>query len=436
MAETKNTNVFPKVVNGVTYGEKFVDFDGLDYFWGRAKDYVDKADAALGGRIDTEKGRIDNLVAIVNELTGTGEGSQGASIADRINAAIEALELDKNYEKVGVAEEKANAAKDAAIESAKGYTDGAVAGLKTDLEGQLAEGVQGAKDYSDGQLAAAKTELQGYADQAELDAIAAAKTYSDGLNEAMDGRMQAVESGVAGVDGKITAAFNDFAQKVSDDNVVNTYKELIDYAAEHGAEFTELVGVVNGKADKTYVDEQDAALAGRVKALEDHSNDYVAADKALETTLRGEIATAKSGAETVAAAYTDQKVGALAGTVSTLTETVASNLTEAKTYAEQKAAAAEAAAKADTVEKLKNYTNSTDMAAAIQAAKEAAIADAQGKIATLSETVAKKADTTYVDSKDAEVLASAKAYASAYTDELFNSIVFVSENDINGIFEK
>lgn len=51
-------------------------------------------------------------------------------------------------------------------------------------------------------------------------------------------------------DNAITAAFNDFATKVSDDNVVNTYKELIDYAADHGAEFTELVGVVAGKADK------------------------------------------------------------------------------------------------------------------------------------------------------------------------------------------
>ena len=43
----------------------------------------------------------------------------------------------------------------------------------------------------------------------------------------------------------IDDAFNDFATKVSDDNVVNTYKELIDYAASHSAEFTELVGVVD-----------------------------------------------------------------------------------------------------------------------------------------------------------------------------------------------
>lgn len=38
------------------------------------------------------------------------------------------------------------------------------------------------------------------------------------------------------VDAKITAAINKFATDVSDDDVVNTYKELIDYAANHKGE--------------------------------------------------------------------------------------------------------------------------------------------------------------------------------------------------------
>ncbi len=41
---------------------------------------------------------------------------------------------------------------------------------------------------------------------------------------------------------KIDQAFNEFATNISNDNVVNTYKELVDYAASHSAEFTELVG--------------------------------------------------------------------------------------------------------------------------------------------------------------------------------------------------
>lgn len=40
----------------------------------------------------------------------------------------------------------------------------------------------------------------------------------------------------------IDAAFNEFATKVSDDGVVNSYKELIDWVAEHGSEATELAG--------------------------------------------------------------------------------------------------------------------------------------------------------------------------------------------------
>lgn len=51
-------------------------------------------------------------------------------------------------------------------------------------------------------------------------------------------------SGVGSVDKKITDAFNDFATKVSDDGVVNSYKELIDWAATHGAEAATMVGEI------------------------------------------------------------------------------------------------------------------------------------------------------------------------------------------------
>lgn len=43
----------------------------------------------------------------------------------------------------------------------------------------------------------------------------------------------------------IDAAFNKFATDVSDDNVVNSYKELIDWAASHGAEAAELAGGIS-----------------------------------------------------------------------------------------------------------------------------------------------------------------------------------------------
>lgn len=68
-------------------------------------------------------------------------------------------------------------------------------------------------------------------------------------------------TGTGSIDAKITAAFNDFSEKVSDDSVVNTYKELIDYAAEHGAEFTKLVGTVSANKQSAEAGIQEAKNA-------------------------------------------------------------------------------------------------------------------------------------------------------------------------------
>lgn len=69
------------------------------------------------------------------------------------------------------------------------------------------------------------------------------------LEEKMDG------TGEGSVDAKIDAKINDFATKISDDDVVNSYKELIDYVAEHGgeaatmaADIAELQDLVGGKS--------------------------------------------------------------------------------------------------------------------------------------------------------------------------------------------
>ncbi len=49
----------------------------------------------------------------------------------------------------------------------------------------------------------------------------------------------------------VDAAINDFATKVSDDSVVNTYKELVDYAASHKGEAATMAGDISKlKADQ------------------------------------------------------------------------------------------------------------------------------------------------------------------------------------------
>lgn len=50
----------------------------------------------------------------------------------------------------------------------------------------------------------------------------------------LEGKMDGTGEGT--VDAKIDAKINEFANKVSDDKIVNTLKELIDYVAEHGPE--------------------------------------------------------------------------------------------------------------------------------------------------------------------------------------------------------
>ena len=52
-------------------------------------------------------------------------------------------------------------------------------------------------------------------------------------------------TGAGSVSKQVDDAINEFATKLSDDGTINTFKELIDYAAEHGEEFTELVGEVD-----------------------------------------------------------------------------------------------------------------------------------------------------------------------------------------------
>lgn len=123
------------------------------------------------------------------------------------------------------------------------YDDTALAGRVTNVEDRATalEGLVGSVAVAT-QIANAIAALdlantydaKGAAAQALTDA----KTYADGLVAGLNG------TGAGSVDKKITDAFNDFATKVTDDGVVNSYKELIDWAATHGAEAAEMAGAI------------------------------------------------------------------------------------------------------------------------------------------------------------------------------------------------
>lgn len=80
---------------------------------------------------------------------------------------------------------------------------------------------------------------------AALKAVIDAKAESSEVTE-LSGKIDVLNgTGAGSVSKAITDAFNDFVTKVSDDGVVNSYKELIDWAAEHGGEAAEMTAAIS-----------------------------------------------------------------------------------------------------------------------------------------------------------------------------------------------
>lgn len=98
-------------------------------------------------------------------------------------------------------------------------------------------------------------------------------------------RVKTVEDAISTLNGDATVEgsvkkvvadeINAFATKINDDEVINTYKELIDYAAEHKGEATAMAGditTLKGLVGTTSVEDQiAAAVADKVTAEEGKS---------------------------------------------------------------------------------------------------------------------------------------------------------------------
>ena len=155
-----------------------------------AKDYADGLDSTMDGRVDV--------------LEAAAAGYDGTStIAAAISAAQSAAEATASAD----ATSKANAAEAAA----KSYADG----LDTAMDGRM-DVVEAATAGYDGTstISAAISAAQSAAEAtAAADATskadaaeAAAKQYADGLDSAMDGRVDVLEAAAAGFDGNSTIA--------------------------------------------------------------------------------------------------------------------------------------------------------------------------------------------------------------------------------------
>lgn len=241
--------------------KKYVDLTGLTTYDGKIKALIDEKDAAT-------------LAAAKTHAEGLGSNyDQAGTAATKVQ---ELADGQVKANKEAIAKLNGDAATDGSVAKA-------VADAKTALEGKItaadakADAAQTAADNlktyvgtipeaakSKNVVAYVDEKISGIASDAELNALKTRMTTAEGSIktnaddiDALEGRADAVEAkatanaaaittlngeGAGSVKKQIDDAFNDFATKVSDDKVVNTYKELIDYCATHSAETAEMAG--------------------------------------------------------------------------------------------------------------------------------------------------------------------------------------------------
>lgn len=309
MAELINNNVFAS-------DKKFVDLSSLDYFWDKAKSYIDGVDQGLTGRVKTNEDAIKAINDELNSLSG-GAGSIQTQIAN----AIDALNLPGTYE----------------------------------AKGEAAKAEAAAKAYADG--LAANYDAAGAAE--------AVRSYAEGLDVAMDARVKVLEAIdhdklAADASAAAVATVLDGAPEA-----FNTLKEVAAWIAnsETAAEAANLVtrvAALEAIDHDAYVDADEKVLEDAKAYADGLAGNYDAAGSA-EAAKNAAIADAADKYQ-VKGSYEAEGAAAQA-------------LVDAKAYADSKvdgkfdaSGAAEAAkeaaiaqAKADAAEALKAYYTKTEV---------------------------------------------------------------------------
>ena len=276
--------------------------------------------AAILGESTRAKAAEEALGNRLNTIEGEGEGSIKKALADA-----------KTYAD----------GKDAAIAAAKKAGDDAqkdVDALEAKV-GTVAEGKTVVQMISEAQTAATYDDTQVKADIAGL---TTRMGTAEGKITTLESDMDAVEAkaaanetaiGVLNGDGEgsvkkqIDAAFNDFATKVSDDSVVNTYKELIDYCATHSSEAAEMAGDI--AANATAISELETFIGALPEGTQAatviaYINEKVGAEKtrtdnAIKTAVEALDAnlSQEAGADGLALSITevDGKITAISGSI-------------------------------------------------------------------------------------------------------------------------
>ena len=380
MAEVINNNV-------IEAGKKFVDFSGLDYFWTKAKNYIDGVDAAMSAKVvtlentvgDSTKGLVKGLADLKNTVDALGNIEGGEGIGGMIDAKIAALDLPNSYDAHGAAAK--------ALEDAQAYVDGLV------MNGE----------------------------NPRFDAAGTAAGFDAAMNtrvaklEAIDHDKIAADAAATAVAGVIDGAPESF----------DTLKEVAAWIANND-HATDVATLMTDVANLKQID-HDA---------------YKAADTALETSIKGYVDGKVDGKFDAAGAAADAQAAAIADAASKYqvkgnyeaAGAAAQALEDAKDYADGKFQVAgdyEVAGTAASAIAALNLPNTYEAKGAAADAQAAAIAQAKLDAAEALKGYYTK---TEVDNLLSTNSAADQAYAKTYTDQLFNSIQFAANSDIDAIF--
>ena len=293
--------------------KKYIDLTGLTHYDEKIKALIDSKDAtALQAAKDYSDGLAGNYDAVgtaetkVNELANgqvkankdaiaklNGTAETDGSVAKAVADAKSALET-----KITAVDGKADAAKDAAS-AAQGDVDNLETYVGVIPTGATAQNVVAYVDEKTANIASGtefanlKTRVGAAEDnittlQSDMDAVEAKAAANEAAITKLNGE------GDGSVKKQIDAAFNDFATKVSDDNVVNTYKELIDYCATHSAEAAEMAGNIAKNA--TAISDLEKFVGTlpegtQAKDVIAYINEKVAAEQTRATKAEGDLGT-------------------------------------------------------------------------------------------------------------------------------------------------
>lgn len=323
--------------------------------------------------------------------------------------------------------------------AAKKYADEEIAKLSFDEAGAAAQALDAAKEYTDDEIAKLSFDEAGTADAAAAQALQDAKDYADGkfqekgnyevagtaegFNTAMDERvakLEAIDHAQLAADASSAAVATilDGAPEKFD-----TLKEVADWIASNetaadAADLVTRVAALEAIDHDAYVD----ADATNLQAAKDYADGLAGNYDAAGTAATAEQ-NAKSYADGLASNYDAAGAAAQA-------------LTDAKAYADGLKDAIDEAIEENERVTAESLTDLDDRVKALEDIDHNAYVDADEVVLTSAKAYADglvMADG--VDKFDAAGAAStAEQNAKTYTDQIFNSIQFADNSEIDALF--